>query len=119
MPKAAPRPCNSPGCGRLTYESHCPEHKRQHHVSTWNEYHAGRTRQERGYGRAWERKRITVLRRDGYLCQPCLARGLSVEATEVDHITAKSRGGTDDEDNLQAICAPCHRAKTAKDRKSG
>lgn len=36
-------------------------------------------------------------------------------ATEVDHITPKAKGGTDDADNLQAINAECHKRKTAED----
>jgi len=39
-------------------------------------------------------------------------------ATEVDHILSKANGGTDDENNLQAICKVCHRIKTITDRKS-
>ncbi|WP_247360100.1 HNH endonuclease signature motif containing protein [Ralstonia pseudosolanacearum] len=38
-------------------------------------------------------------------------------ATEVDHIVPKARGGTDDDDNLQAINVECHRAKTVRERR--
>jgi 5-methylcytosine-specific restriction protein A len=38
-------------------------------------------------------------------------------ATEVDHIVPKSQGGTDDDDNLQAICSPCHKTKTGSERR--
>jgi 5-methylcytosine-specific restriction enzyme A len=31
----------------------------------------------------------------------------------VDHITSKAKGGSDDLENLQAICDDCHKAKTA------
>jgi 5-methylcytosine-specific restriction protein A len=33
-------------------------------------------------------------------------------ASEVDHIIPKAQDGTDDFDNLQAICTDCHKAKT-------
>ena len=39
--------------------------------------------------------------------------------SEVDHIQPKSRGGRDTLVNLQALCAPCHRAKTARERGAG
>jgi 5-methylcytosine-specific restriction endonuclease McrA len=37
-------------------------------------------------------------------------------ATEVDHRLPKSQGGTDDDANLQSICSPCHKTKTATEK---
>ena len=34
---------------------------------------------------------------------------------EVDHIIPLEQGGTHDETNLQALCKPCHSAKTARE----
>lgn len=45
-----------------------------------------------------------------------MAAGFVAVATEVDHIIAKANGGGDDDSNLQSICRPCHRRKTAADR---
>lgn len=70
------------------------------------------SRHERGYGRAWDRLRAQALKRDGYLCQPCLAMGRPTAATQVDHMRPKAKGGTDDLENLQSICGPCHADKT-------
>ena len=70
------------------------------------------TRHQRGYGTAWDRLRRVILRRDGYVCQPCRRAGFIVAARIVDHIVNKAEGGTDDEANLESICAPCHKAKT-------
>jgi 5-methylcytosine-specific restriction protein A len=44
-----------------------------------------------------------------------MRQGRTTSATEVDHITPKAKGGTDDDDNLQAICADHHREKTARE----
>lgn len=76
------------------------------------------TRQERGYGREWERLREIILRRDDRLCQPCLKAGRVSPGTEVDHVQPKSQGGTDHPFNLRAICAKCHREKTARESRS-
>ena len=73
------------------------------------------SRHERGYGYRWTKLRANVLRRDDYLCQPCIKQGRVTPANEVDHITPKSKDGTDDYDNLQAICTLCHKAKTKRE----
>lgn len=70
---------------------------------------------DRGYGWAWKKQRAVVLNRDQGLCRTCRASGRVTAATEVDHIVPKSSGGSDDESNLQAICADCHKAKTARE----
>ena len=77
------------------------------------------TRQERGYGAAWERLRAQVLKRDEHLCQPCLKAGRPTVGTQVDHRIPKSQGGTDDLANLQTICLACHKAKTARESTGG
>lgn len=74
-----------------------------------------KSRHERGYGREWDQTRKRILSRDRHLCQPCLATGRVIPGTEVDHVKPKSQGGTDDDANLQAICHPCHQAKTARE----
>lgn len=53
--------------------------------------------------------------RDAHLCQRCLAKGRPTPATQVDHIIPKAKGGTDDPENLQAICDECHAEKTSED----
>lgn len=73
------------------------------------------SRHERGYGRAWEKARKAALYRDKHLCQPCLRNHRVTPATQVDHITPKAKGGTDDMDNLQSICGPCHLTKSLAD----
>lgn len=73
------------------------------------------SRHARGYGTAWDKLRKRILQRDRDLCQPCLAKGHVKPASQVDHIKPKAKGGTDADDNLQAICTPCHEAKTITD----
>ena len=84
-------------------------------ASGWNRWHRG-SRHERGYGAEWERTRERIMRRDQGLCQPCKQRGQITGATQVDHKVAKASDGTDDDENLQAICDDCHSQKTTEDR---
>lgn len=73
-----------------------------------------KSRQARGYGRAHERMRDQVLREEP-LCRICASEN-RVAATEIaDHIKPKAEGGTDDRDNYQGLCRPCHAAKTTRE----
>lgn len=78
--------------------------------------HGGKSRQERGYGRAWDKLRLVVLARDKHLCQPCRRASRITAAEAVDHIIPKAKGGSDELANLEAICTPCHRDKSMADQ---
>lgn len=53
-----------------------------------------------------------MLERDDYRCYECGQDG----CTQVDHIVPKALDGTDDPENLAAICKHCHDAKTRRER---
>lgn len=55
------------------------------------------------------RKRI--LARDGHQCVQCG----SAERLEVDHINNRRGPNYDHDENLQVLCAQCHKAKTARE----
>lgn len=86
---------------------------RQQKNHNWN--HGNKTTTQRGYGYRWQKLRKVILKRDGFLCQVCKSAGKYTPADEVDHIVPKASGGSDDPDNLRAICKPCHSIKTAKE----
>jgi hypothetical protein len=49
-----------------------------------------------------------------------MSHGFVRAAVEVDHIIPLSRGGAElDEDNIQSLCAGCHRAKTMREAAEG
>jgi diadenosine tetraphosphate (Ap4A) HIT family hydrolase len=75
--------------------------------------------------RIWQHRRVSsgyisgtlryeVLKRARFRCELC---GVSadVRALEVDHIVPRVRGGTDDSDNLQALCYRCNSMKRDRD----
>lgn len=70
----------------------------------------------RGYGAAWRKVRQLALERDKGLCQPCRREGRVTAASAVHHIKAKAAQGTDDLDNLEAVCDPCHAGADAANR---
>ncbi len=120
MPGYAAKPCNYPGCSTLVRDGSgkCGKHQS---ASGWADKARG-TRHERGYGNAWDRLRLGILRRDDYLCQCPECQGGTLRlrlANEVDHIKPKAQGGDDSPDNLRAVNAECHRRITAEQRKGG
>ena len=59
----------------------------------------------------WQKLRKTTLHRDNHTCQLNYP-GCTTTATEVDHISNLTTGGTNKLDNLQAVCTNCHKQKT-------
>ena len=70
---------------------------------------------QRTRGRAWMERRARVMRRDCGMCQECRRKGWLTAAVACDHRIPLWEGGTDDDDNLQALCKDCHDAKTAQE----
>ena len=103
MPYRLPTPCSQPGCGALSLTRYCPAHTRERKQVIDQ---ARPNAAARGYGARWQRLRRMFLR--GHPFCACGA-----VATDADHIVPRRRGGTDDEDNLQALCHTCHSRKTA------
>jgi predicted kinase len=62
-------------------------------------------------GRRWRAIRAAVLLEEP-TCRHCRERGKIVRAVEVDHIISVRAGGSNDHDNLQALCADCHKRKS-------
>lgn len=114
MPPRIPKACRVRGCRLTTTDAsgYCEAHKGE----GWRQYKPGQSRHQRGYGTAWDKRRERVLKRDGYLCQQCLREGVVTTARTVDHIKPKAHGGTDEDANLESLCWPHHRAKTARER---
>ena len=54
----------------------------------------------------WRKIRQRIINRDRGLCQMC-----GNEGDSVDHITPRSQGGTDDDNNLQLLCRSCNSSK--------
>ncbi|MFI0472252.1 HNH endonuclease [Halomonas sp. HMF6819] len=103
-----PKPCRDKLCRRTTRNAHgyCDEHAEQ--AKAWSRGRAGRGRG----GRAWRRMRDAVLERDRYLCRECQRQGRATPAVSVDHIVPEAEGGATTMHNLEALCGPCHTAKT-------
>jgi hypothetical protein len=56
--------------------------------------------------------RFQVFKRDNYACQMCGASAADGVKLEIDHIIPVSKGGQNDEDNLQVLCRDCNIGKS-------
>lgn len=119
MPTSAPKACRKPGCGKLVRGGNWCEAHRPAGAAAGSFADTRRgSRHERGYGTDWDKTRPRIIERDNGLCQRCLREGRMTPVGHapytafVDHIVPKFEGGTDDDDNLETLCRPCHTAKT-------
>jgi 5-methylcytosine-specific restriction enzyme A len=87
--------------------SYCPEHRGR----AWQRKSKAAVYDYRG---SWPVIRKQVLERDGYQCLLRFAGICIGKATEVDHILQPGAGGTDDLENLRAVCRPCHARRTGQ-----
>jgi 5-methylcytosine-specific restriction enzyme A len=78
------------------------------------------SRHKRGYGNAWDKLRVQILKRDCGMCQCNQCMGIRLTASEVHHITSKAKAQalgwtqqqTDNPSNLQAVNSECHKRIT-------
>ncbi|MFD7605165.1 HNH endonuclease [Streptomyces mirabilis] len=108
VPRAASI-CLIRGCTKRTSRSgRCADHAPQERA--WLRKSPRNQRRDS----TWERHtRPRALARDGFACVRCGSR----DHLEVDHVIPIAQGGTWTLDNAQTLCQPCHRGKTADDRR--
>jgi 5-methylcytosine-specific restriction protein A len=111
MPNAPLKPCSYPGCSELVTSGRCAKHSTQVHQP----YHRDPDRQHLYNTKRWRLRRARQLARQPW-CEECQRHGLSVPATDVDHIEphrgdpVKFATG-----QLQSLCHRCHSAKTKRE----
>lgn len=103
MASALLRACRYPGCPKTIRSGRfCDAHQSAAPVERGNTT-------VRRYGWDWQKLRKRFL-----MSHPvCGSPGCGRAATDVDHIVPRASGGSDDDDNLQALCHECHSRKTA------
>jgi 5-methylcytosine-specific restriction enzyme A len=112
-PQATLRPCASQPCPELVVRGRCTRHAKQ---AGYTERTAIGHRERAFYKTTVWRKTRTVFLAAFPFCAICERAGRLTVATEVDHVQAIRQGGDRLEwPNLQALCKPCHSAKTRKE----
>ena len=105
------RNCRAWPCRNIATDSYyCKEHQpKRDDTRTENSY-------QRGYNRVWRKLRAIKIGMNP-ICEVCYRKGLISPVEEVDHIIPLREGGRHELENLQSLCIPCHRIKTAEDQK--
>lgn len=99
------RRCLEPGCNTLIRTgSRCAPHRQRYELARSRRYHTARA----GSGWAWQAIRERIIARDG----GCVMAGPHSGPLRVDHIVPLSRGGTNEDSNLRALCLDHHRRVT-------
>ena len=113
MPQAAPKPCSQPGCGVLVRDgsNRCVKHPKE----AWAK---PVTATKRVTGRKLQAMRAKLFQ-ESPLCVECERHGRVTLATQRDHIKPLAEGGLDDASNVQALCEPCHEAKSKTESQRG
>ncbi len=117
MPDRIAGSCRVQGCARPAYRGFCEDHRPERH----REYGEERRRAPGPFDAFYRSAEWRKLR-DGYaarhpLCVHCLARGITRGMRVVDHKHELEDGGAPlDPGNLQSLCFPCDRTKTAAAR---
>lgn len=114
--------CIEAGCSaqREDKQTRCRPHRNarlRERYQTDPEYRARLLNRQRAQGTTPLRRRYLRAKleeQQGYcpICGKAIPQGKG--ASHTDHRLPRSRGGTDDESNIQAVCASCNRRKGVK-----
>ena len=105
--------CAWSGCRRTVKhpERYCWQHKKQGEARD-KPFKNAKRHDPGHYNKAqWGAIRKAKIARNP-ICENCNVR----PSSHVDHIVRRADGGTDDDDNLQALCHVCHSTKTGGGR---
>lgn len=105
MPHKPKRPCSYPGCPRLTDGRYCAEHAKLE-AKQYEMYKRDPETRKR-YGTEWRKVRARYLQVHP-LCEMCKAEGKLTPTEHIHHKTPLSEGGTNNPENLMALCRVCH-----------
>jgi 5-methylcytosine-specific restriction protein A len=105
MPRKPQKPCKFQGCPNLTDGAFCEQHK-QTENQRYNRYQRDPDHAKR-YGTQWRKIRARYIAAHP-LCELCKSEGWLTPAEQVHHKVKVADGGSNDWENLQALCQSCH-----------
>lgn len=111
MTPRAPKLCGDATCPELVPagQRYCEEHE----PKAWASHQVPLGTTSRSADAKWRKTAKRILKRDNHRCQIRYVGICTGIASEVDHRIPVTRGGTDQDSNLQGACHPCHLAKSS------
>ena len=113
MPYKPKKPCACHGCRELTATRYCETHAKQE-AKRYNKYDRNPESNKR-YGGTWKQIRAAFLSANP-LCEMCRNEDRLTPATVAHHKIKLTDGGTNDWNNMKALCQECHSRLHAKQR---
>src|SRR5450756_2332853 len=115
MPWKPKQYCKEAGCNQLVESGYCSNHSKP---VTQQEIDRHR-HDNKVYGNTTWRRLRRIKLSNNPLCELCLARGVVVQASQIDHIipVAKQPELRLSLDNLQSLCETCHSKKTREENR--
>jgi 5-methylcytosine-specific restriction protein A len=105
MPYKPKKPCSYPGCPEVTHDRYCDKHKTK--ASREYDSYSRLPDHDKTYGYRWRLIRNRYIQKHP-LCEECLKAGRFVPADEIHHILPPELGGSNEDENLMALCKSCH-----------
>ena len=105
LPYKSVKPCKQLGCPNLTHNRYCEVHAKE--ASRQYERFGREPLHSKHYGTAWHKIRKAFLAANP-LCELCQQAGRLIPAELVHHKKKLTSGGSNDWDNLTALCSSCH-----------
>jgi 5-methylcytosine-specific restriction protein A len=105
MPYKPKKPCAHPSCAKLTTGRYCEAHTKQE-AKRYNRSDRDPDSNKR-YGRTWKQIRAAFLSANP-LCVMCNRDGRLTPSTLAHHKIKLADGGTNDWENMMALCQECH-----------
>lgn len=108
--------CNQPGCPELTTSAYCEAHTRDQRRA---ENQQRGTFRQRGYDHKYDknRKRLLTEETHCWICGRPVDTALKYPdpfSPSADHVTPRSRGGTNERQNLKLAHLRCNTSRQAK-----
>ncbi len=111
MPRRPKHPCGYPGCPELTFSRYCPEHTKE--MNKRYEMYERNKETTRRYSGSWKKIRKAYAASHPW-CEECLKAGRYTPTEHIHHRLPLSAGGSNNEENLEAVCKSCHSRIHAK-----